>query len=205
MQRLQVPPLPPALAHLSPPLAQLGILAARLKPEEPERAASMSGGGDVLYWERRVRALACVQAQHALSCAKQQADAAEAFVTWYEADYVARVAAVRRAQRRRVCVAARVAAAKARATPLTQGARMAAKRSAELRDAEEAAVRRRLAYPALGPQTAAARQAAATAAAAAVARAMRLVESVQRSEDVGALRRDGEGSGGEGGGDSMTL
>ena len=66
--------------------------------------------------------------------------------------------------------------------------------------------RRPLAYPALGPQTAAARQAAATAGgAAAVARAMRLVESARRGMDVGALRCDGTGSGGEGERGSMTL
>ena len=82
---------------------------------------------------------------------------------------------------------------------------MAAKRCAEIRDAEAATVRRRLAYPALGAQTAEARQAAAAAAAAAVAHAMRLVESARRGMDVGALRRDGTGSGGEGERGSMTL
>jgi hypothetical protein len=82
---------------------------------------------------------------------------------------------------------------------------MAAKRRAEIRDAEAAAVRRRLAYPALGAQTAEARQAAAAAAAAAVAHAMRLVESARRGMDVGALRCDGTGSGGEGERGSMTL
>jgi hypothetical protein len=103
MRRLQMPPMQPAVVCHPPPLAPLLLLAARRKPEAPECVASMSGGGDVLYWERRQRALACVQAQHALGCAKRQADAADAFVSWYEADYNARVAAVARAAATGAC------------------------------------------------------------------------------------------------------
>ena len=168
--------------------------------------ALMSGGGDTLYWERRQRALACVRARHAHSCAKRQADAADEFVSWYEADYHARVAAVVRARRRRVRVAARVAAERARTTPLTREARMAAKRRAETRDAEAAAVRRRLSFPALGAQAAETWQvAAAAAAAAAVARAMHLVGGAGRGTDGGVLLHNGTGPGGDGAWGSVTL
>ena len=185
-------PSPPARLDVElrvPPLAQLRVLAARRKPDALEAGACMSGGGDPLYWERRQRAMACVQAQHKLSCVRRVADAADDFVSWYEADFAARAAAAVRAQRRRARVAARVAAERARSTPLTSVARLAAKRRAEQHADEAAAVRRRL-WPGGDWQS------ALDAAAAAVVRARRLVEGARRGAPLGG-RLGGEGGGGD--------
>ena len=151
----------------------------------------MSGGGDTLFWERRLRAFESASAGRAAAHCARQAAAAHAYVAWFEADYAARVAAAVRARRRRTRVAAQVAAVRARHTPLTREARHSAAVRSEARRVEAAAVRRHLAYPEApvsavsvreraAAVAAAAARAVADAAAAAAARALSLVVSVRR-------------------------
>ena len=192
MQRLPTPPpLHPAVAAAPPPLASLQILERRRKRAAREVAPSLSGGGDTLFWERRLRAFESASAGRAAAHCARQAAAAHAYVAWFEADYAARVAAAVRARRRRARVAAQVAAVRARHTPLTREARHSAAVRSEARRVEAAAVRRHLAYPEApvsavsvreraAAVAAAAARAVADAAAAAAARALSLVVSVRR-------------------------
>jgi hypothetical protein len=48
---------------------------------------SLGGGGDTLFWERRKRAFEFVAARHELGVWTREAEAAEAFVAFYEADF----------------------------------------------------------------------------------------------------------------------
>jgi hypothetical protein len=216
------PPVPrhSAAALSPPPLAQLRVLEARRKRPVAETVATMSGGGDVLYWERRQRMFECARARNESLRSSAEAAASLAFVEWYVAYHAARVAAVARERKRRARIAACVAAERARCAPLTTEARHAAKARATRRDAEEAAVRWRLANPAYVAQLAVARErsaaaiaaargAIAAAASVAARRALQLVEGVRSVTPHGApvpgVLVGGEGSAGDAEGGGMTL
>jgi hypothetical protein len=216
---VHVPPLTPlhrAVVLPPPPLAQLRVLAARRKRPVAEAVEATSGGGDILYWERRRHAFECADARNELLRRTQEAAASVAFVEWYVAYHAARVAAAARARKQRGRIAARVAAERARGSPLTTAARHAAAAGAARRDAEAAAVQWRLAHPECVAQMAAARERGAAAitaargpiaaaAAEAARRALQLVEGVRavtpRGAPVPGVLAGGEvevGGGGEG-------
>ena len=223
LRTVRLPPMAPlhsAVELAPPPLAQLRMLEARRKRPVAEMVESESGGGDVLFWERRQRAFECASARNeSIRCAREAA-ASIAFVEWYAAYHAARVAAVARERKRRARVAARVAAERARSTPLTRAARFAAAAGAARSEAEEAAVRWRLAHPECVAQMAAARErgdaaiaaarvAVSAAAAAAARRALQLVEGVRSvtprgAPVIGVLVGGATGAGGGSGGD-VTL